>query len=370
MSQNSAGPARRPQNVFINYRREDTAGHAGRLFDRLSSRLPGRVFMDVDTIEPGVDFAEVIGQAVGKCEVLIVMIGREWLRVKDAAGSRRLTNPEDFVRLEVAAALQRNIRVIPVLVEGATMPRPDDLPPDLARLARRNAIELSDARWAFDVDRLIRTIEGVLQETAPAPPVPHPPEPVQPPQTRGRKIAWLAVPALVLLILAGWTAGRLLKPGTPEQPAETASSQIPAAPEKAPEEKPAETSPAVKPAAQEEEVSAPLPEPEQASYGPDACRDGLVWREAGPADHVCVTPATRDLAAEDNRQAAARRNPAGGAYGPDTCLSGYVWREAFDGDRVCVTPETRDQVRRDNKRAKRQKLGSSFKELALDQFKD
>lgn len=367
MSQNSASPAKRPQNVFINYRREDTAGHAGRLFDRLSSRLPGRVFMDVDTIEPGVDFAEVIGQAVGKCEVLIVMIGREWLRVKDAAGSRRLDAPEDFVRLEVAAALQRNIRVIPVLVEGAAMPRPDDLPPDLARLSRRNAIELSDARWAFDVDRLIQTIEGVLQETAPVPPVPHPGNPMQ---SRARKIAWIALPALVLLILGGWTAGRLLKPGTPEQSAETAAPQIPAAPETPPEEQPAETSPAARPAVQEEQVSAPLPGPEQASYGPDACRDGLVWREAGPADHVCVTPETRDQTAEDNRQAAARRDPAGGAYGPDTCLTGYVWREAFDGDRVCVTPETRDQVRRDNKRAKRQRIGSEIKGWALDQVRD
>lgn len=290
MSQNSASPAKRPQNVFINYRREDTAGHAGRLFDRLSSRLPGRVFMDVDTIEPGVDFADVIGQAVGKCEVLLVMIGREWLRVKDAAGSRRLNDPEDFVRLEVAAALQRNIRVIPVLVEGAAMPRPDDLPPDLARLARRNAIELSDARWAFDVDRLIQTIEGVLQETAPASPAPQPAEPSRPVQSPARKLAWIALPALALLLLAGWTAGRLLKPGTPGQSAETAA----ATPE-TPEEQPAETSP----------VPAPPPGPEQASYGPDTCREGLVRRAAGPADHVCVTPATRDQAAEDNRQAAA-----------------------------------------------------------------
>lgn len=345
MSQNSASPAKRPQNVFINYRREDTAGHAGRLFDRLSSRLPGRVFMDVDTIEPGVDFAEVIGQAVGKCEVLLVMIGREWLRVKDAAGSRRLNDPEDFVRLEVAAALQRNIRVIPVLVEGAAMPRPDDLPPDLARLARRNAIELSDARWAFDVDRLIQTIEGVLQETAPASPAPQPAEPSRPVQSPARKLAWIALPALALLLLAGWTAGRLLKPGTSEQSAEAAAAQVP-----------------------EGQVLAPSLGPEQVSYEPDACKPGLVPRLAGPADRICVTSAIQAQTAEDNRQAAARRDPAGGVDGP--CLVGYVPREAFDGDRVCVTPETRDQVRRDNKRAKRQRLGSEIKGLALDQFRD
>jgi hypothetical protein len=155
--------AERSANIFINYRREDSAGHTGRLFDRLSARLPGRVFMDIDTLEPGVDFVEVIEKAVGSCEVLIVVMGQEWLRVKDAAGHRRLDDPADYVRLELATALQRKIRVIPVLVQGAPMPRAEDLPADLAKLARRNAIELSDARWAYDVDRLIRTIEEVLR---------------------------------------------------------------------------------------------------------------------------------------------------------------------------------------------------------------
>jgi Tfp pilus assembly protein PilF len=162
MSQNPTSPER-SANIFINYRREDSAGHTGRLFDRLSTRLPGRVFMDIDNLEPGVDFAEVIEKAVGSCEVLIVVMGHEWLRVTDAAGHRRLDDPADFVRMEVAAALQRAIRVIPVLVQGAPMPRAEELPADIAKLARRNAIELSDARWAYDVDRLIHTIEQVLK---------------------------------------------------------------------------------------------------------------------------------------------------------------------------------------------------------------
>jgi hypothetical protein len=155
---------RRSSNIFINYRREDSAGHAGRLFDRLSGRFPERVFMDIDTIEPGIDFVDTIEQAVGCCEVLIVVIGREWLHLADESGHRRLDNSSDFVRLEIAAALERNIRIIPVLVEDAAMPRPEDLPPDLLKLTRRNAIGLSDVRWAFDVDRLIQAIEGVLQE--------------------------------------------------------------------------------------------------------------------------------------------------------------------------------------------------------------
>jgi hypothetical protein len=159
----------RPQgssaNIFINYRREDSSGHAGRLFDVLSNHFAGRLFMDIDTLEPGVDFVDAIEQAVGSCEVLIVVIGREWLTIKNAAGQRRLDDPADFVRLEVESALARKIRVIPVLVQDAPMPRADELPPSLARLARRNAIELSDARWAYDVDRLVRTIQEILEES-------------------------------------------------------------------------------------------------------------------------------------------------------------------------------------------------------------
>lgn len=212
--------SRRASNIFINYRREDSAGHAGRLSDHLSGRFPGRVFMDIDTIEPGIDFMDVINHAVGTCEVLIVVIGRDWLFLTDATGQRRLDNPSDFVRLEIAAALQRNIRIIPVLVEGASMPRMEDLPPDLASLTRRNAIELSDARFTFDVDRLIQTIEGVLQDRAPSAIVkamtllPQPaPAPVR--KTSGSR-SWLAAAAVALLILAGWLGGSLgLQPGSP-----------------------------------------------------------------------------------------------------------------------------------------------------------
>src|SRR4051812_21100669 len=145
MSSVQVKPRERSANIFINYRREDSAGHAGRLFDALSSHFAGRLFMDVDTLEPGVDFVEAIEQAVGSCEALIVVIGREWLTIEDKAGRRRLDDPGDFVRLEVESALARSIRVIPVLVQDTPMPRAEELPASLARLARRNAIELSDA---------------------------------------------------------------------------------------------------------------------------------------------------------------------------------------------------------------------------------
>jgi hypothetical protein len=215
---------RRSSNIFINYRREDSAGHAGRLFDRLSGRFPERVFMDIDTIEPGIDFVDTIEQAVGCCEVLVVVIGREWLHLADASGHRRLDNPSDFVRLEIAAALERNIRIIPVLVEDAVMPRPEELPPDLVKLTRRNAIELSDVRWAFDMDRLIQAIEGVLQEKAPSallpvvkiPDVPPPSEPVPAPVS-ARPRGWLTLSVLVLLVMAGWIGWSLASQPIPQE---------------------------------------------------------------------------------------------------------------------------------------------------------
>lgn len=145
--------------IFVSYRRDDSAGHAGRLFDRLSEHFGReRLFMDVDHIEPGEDFVQVIEAAVGSSAVLLVVIGRRWLTSGDMT-ARRLDNPNDFVRLEVAAALASNVRVIPVLVQDATMPGPQELPDDLVRLSRRNAIELSDLRWNRDVDQLISVLE-------------------------------------------------------------------------------------------------------------------------------------------------------------------------------------------------------------------
>jgi hypothetical protein len=200
-------PRGQSANIFINYRREDSAGHAGRLFDGLSNHFAGRLFMDVDTLEPGIDFVEAIEQAVGSCEVLIVVIGREWLTVKDAAGNRRLDNPADFVRLEVESALARKIRVIPVLVQDAPMPRAEELPPSLARLARRNAIELSDARWAYDVDRLAHTIQEILQEKeAVAPPAAAPAVAAKAAGSRAwlLSLAALVLVAAVVLGSVGW----------------------------------------------------------------------------------------------------------------------------------------------------------------------
>ena len=167
-------PASSAPRVFINYRREDASGHAGRLYDALADRL-GRdnVFMDVDAIRPGENFAQVLDESVESCDVLIALIGRRWAGSVDREGRRRLERPEDYVRLELQTALgSPRTRVIPALVQGAEMPASDELPQPMRDLAMRQAIELSDARWRSDVDRLIRELGGAEAFDEPPPP-PH-----------------------------------------------------------------------------------------------------------------------------------------------------------------------------------------------------
>jgi hypothetical protein len=150
------GPVRA---IFLSYRRDDAEGEAGRLFDDLIAEFStDKVFMDVTGIEPGRDFRKVIDQNVASCGVLLAMMGKDWIEAKDDAGRRRLDDPLDFVRLETASALRRDIPVIPVLVHGGRMPRPDQLPEDLKDLAYRNAVELTHARWDSDVQLLIRAL--------------------------------------------------------------------------------------------------------------------------------------------------------------------------------------------------------------------
>ncbi len=124
--------------IFISYRRNDSASNAGRIYDRLESHFgQGQVFMDVDTIQPGLDFVDVVQEAVGSCDAFIAVIGKEWLGASDESGRRRLENPEDLVRVEVATALERDIRVIPVLVQGTQMPAVTELPEGLKSLSQR-----------------------------------------------------------------------------------------------------------------------------------------------------------------------------------------------------------------------------------------
>jgi hypothetical protein len=154
-----------PGRIFISYRRDETAYPAGWLYDRLAEHYGGgQVFKDVDSIELGDDFVEVITSAVGSCDVLLALVGEQWSTTTDARGRRRLDDPDDFVRLEIEAALTRHVRVIPILVDGATMPRADELPPSLAGLVRRQALELSPARFDFDTGRLLKVLDRTLAE--------------------------------------------------------------------------------------------------------------------------------------------------------------------------------------------------------------
>jgi hypothetical protein len=151
------------KGIFISYRRDQAAGHAGRLADRLSEHFGEHtIFRDIDSIDPGLDFVEAIQRALDSSEVLIVVIGRNWSTATDAAGRKRLQDPHDYVRLEVAAALERNIRVIPVLVQGASMPSTEELPNDLIPLTRRNAFELHESSWRDDIRRLVTALEKVV----------------------------------------------------------------------------------------------------------------------------------------------------------------------------------------------------------------
>ncbi len=148
-------------NIFLSYRRDDSAGHAGRLTDVLEAALgDDAVFQDVEAIAPGTDFVDAIDKAIGRCQAVLVLIGPDWIGARDAQGNRRLDSDSDFVRMEIVRALERGIRVVPVLVGGAKMPSQVELPPPLRPLARLQAFEISDARWAFDTSQLITALGG------------------------------------------------------------------------------------------------------------------------------------------------------------------------------------------------------------------
>ena len=157
-----AEPVRAASRIFISYRRDDTAYAAGWLFDRLVDEFgPEQVFKDVDSIALGDDYVDAITAAVSSTDVLLALIGDKWLGMVDEHGERRLDDPDDFVRLEIEAALERDVRVIPILVEGARMPRSEQLPQSLAALARRQALELTSSRFSSDT----RTLLSVLEKT-------------------------------------------------------------------------------------------------------------------------------------------------------------------------------------------------------------
>ena len=150
--------------IFINYRRGDDAGFAQALFAHLTQAFsPEQLFMDIDNIEPGLDFVRVLNEQVAKCDVMISVIGKGWIDARDEAGTRRLDNPDDFVRVEIEFALNQDKRVIPVLVGQAQMPRPEQLPETMKPLARRNAVRLTHERFRSDTQALIAALQRALK---------------------------------------------------------------------------------------------------------------------------------------------------------------------------------------------------------------
>lgn len=143
--------------IFISYRRSDTAGATGRLADALATRFGSHeVFRDVDAIEAGVDFRVALDRALNSARVVLVVIGRSWL--SSQSEWTELEPPEDYVRLEIDEALERNVLLIPVLVEGVEMPGPEDVPPSIRALVYRQGHEMSESRWTYDFERLIELL--------------------------------------------------------------------------------------------------------------------------------------------------------------------------------------------------------------------
>ena len=190
-----------PDTIFINYRREDSISTAGRLHDRLAQTFGKKnLFMDVDSIPAGVDFVAHLSNQVAACNVVLVVIGRNWLNARDESGERRLDDPDDFVAIEIAAALARDIRVIPVLVDGARMPKPRELPESLKPLARRQAVEVRHTHFAKDAEALVARMREALGN-----------EVAGPARWRVRAVAGVtAMAALLLVGVGGYTFVRHL----------------------------------------------------------------------------------------------------------------------------------------------------------------
>ncbi|WP_205504354.1 toll/interleukin-1 receptor domain-containing protein [Rufibacter psychrotolerans] len=148
------------RNVFISYRADDAKSEAARLSDALRSRFDDRyIFHDIKKIEPGLDFSEVISSYLRSCDVMLVVMGKNWIGADPASGRVRIQAPEDWVRIEVGTALRKNIRVIPVLMDGATLPLPEQLPPDLAPLLLRQTFDIRHKKWEADTTELLDFLE-------------------------------------------------------------------------------------------------------------------------------------------------------------------------------------------------------------------
>jgi hypothetical protein len=203
--------------IFLSYRRGDVAGYAGRLADALHERMGSKnVFQDVLDIAPGEDYTAVIDRALDNSDALLAVIGPGWLTAATPHGSPRLFAADDYVRLEIARALDRDVRVVPVLVGGASLPPAAALPDALQRLAQRQAVVLHDETWHQDVDGLMRSLRG---------------EPASPTKRRRRGLVALAVAVPLTALSAGawWLWGPSDRGGNGQEPEPEIASCAPPA---------------------------------------------------------------------------------------------------------------------------------------------
>lgn len=245
--------------IFISYRRDDSRHAAGRLGDDLSAAFgPARIFRDVESIDPGVDFEVALEQALKGCAVMLVVIGPRWLSITDKAGRRRLDQPGDWIRIEVSRALVRQVRLIPVLLEDTPLPEAALLPEDLRALVRRQSLPLSDARWRGDLQRLIETLEripGLERVTPSAAPSPAPsPAPAPPPTSKKALFTGIA------LGVGGLLGVSLLVADPPSPPPPAPAPEQAAAPSPTPSLAPS-LAPSPAPAPMPTPTPTPMPAP-------------------------------------------------------------------------------------------------------------
>ncbi len=208
-------PSSGRKNVFISYRVQDSAGETGRLVDALKDAFyDDQIFVDIEKLEPGVDFTEALAKSLDSCDILLAIIGTEWAGRADSHNITRINKPDDWVRIELETALKRNIRLIPVLVSGASLPTVNEIPESLLPLLKRQTIELSNKRWKYDTEQLINFLERLGMERKkqngsyfPPPPLP---QPVKKFSFKKFAIGALAVLGVLALI------GIIIDPSTPE----------------------------------------------------------------------------------------------------------------------------------------------------------
>jgi len=331
--------------IFISYRRDDTEGQAGRLFQDLSDTFGSEtVFMDVSGIEPGIDFRRAIEKQTESCGVLLALIGRNWLTVTNPDGTRRLDDSNDVVRFETASALRRDIPVIPVLVQGARMPRAEDLPDDLKDLAFRNGVEITHARWDSDMQLLIKALQPHVQRAGPAqtegahregarrsaaaPEVPsHPTSPSAPQSLPQRERKWgapLIALAALLVLGGGWMVYNRFQENE-RQLAKAVAEQRAATEKAAAEQRAAQKAATERAAAEQAKAAADKVAAEHAAAKKAAAERAS--NERAEAARKAVTEKTAAQRASGESADAERLNALAKQNSPDKVVVSGRWRD-------------------------------------------